>query len=246
MTSVLAGLVAGGLDGGDHDFDGVARCRRATARSRPRRRRWWKACVRPAPSSGRGRPRRPSAAPRRSDAAPTGMTMNSWKSVESLRVLAAVEDVEHRHGQAVRRRSAEVAVERQPRRRRGGARRRPAIRREWRSRPGSTCSACRRGRSSRWSSARWSYARQPGDGRAMRVVDVRDGFQHALAAVALRVAVAQLQRLVAPVLAPDGTAARPTAPSVSVTSTSSGRVAAGVEDLAGANGFNLHEIPLLL
>ena len=96
-------------------------------------------------SAGRSRHRPRSASLKVST--PTGMTMNSWKSRGVLGVLAAVEDVEHRHGQRPRPDAAEVAIQRQVvrRGRRVGAR--PATRPGWRSRRARPCSACRRARS---------------------------------------------------------------------------------------------------
>ena len=67
-------------------------------------------------------------------------------------VLAAVEDVHHRHGQDLGVGAAEVAVERQADRRRRRRGRRPATRRGWRWRRACPCSACRRARAAagRW------------------------------------------------------------------------------------------------
>ena len=104
---------------------------------------------RAASSSARGRPRRPCAAPRRSVGAPTGTTMNSWKSTllsacaPPLRtfIIGTGSDV----GAPRRRGSGTAAGPPRPRRR---ARRR-ARRRGSRSRRGAPCSACRRGRSAR-------------------------------------------------------------------------------------------------
>ena len=61
---------------------------------------------------------------------------------------------------------------------------------------------------------------QPDDRFADLGIDVLDRVQHALAEVALRVAVAQFDRLRAPVEAPEGTAARPITPDSSSTSAS--------------------------
>ena len=47
------------------------------------------------------------------DAAPTGISMNSWKSMELLGVRTAVEHVEHRHGQDVGVGAADGPVERE-------------------------------------------------------------------------------------------------------------------------------------
>jgi hypothetical protein len=59
-----------------------------------------------------------------------------------------------------------------------------------------------------------------GEGLEDLAVDRRDRLRDTLAAEALGIAVAQLAASWAPVEAPDGTAARPNAPSSSVTSTS--------------------------
>ena len=58
------------------------------------------------------------SAPQRSASAklgaPTGITMNSWKSIGVVGMRAAVEDVHHRHRQQVRLDPADIAVKRQP------------------------------------------------------------------------------------------------------------------------------------
>ena len=111
------------------------------------------------------------------------------------RVLAAVEDVEHRHRQQPRRRSAEIAEEWHARRRRGSARvgQRDAedgVRAE---------TALVLGPVERDQLAierRLISGGHAADLRLDLAVDVDDRVAHALAAVALAVAVAQLDRLV--------------------------------------------------
>ena len=68
-----------------------------------------------------------------------------------------------------------------------------------------------------------------------RLIHVGDRLEHALAAVPRLIAVAQLQRLVDPVEAPDGTFADPVAPPSSATSTSTVGIPARVEDLPRAD-----------
>ncbi len=79
----------------------------------------------------------------------------------------------------------------------------------------------------------------PGDYRRDELVHIGDGFEHALAAVAVRVAVAQLQRLVDA----GGGAGRDGGAARGAVAQNHFRlyrgVAAGVQDLAGANGADL-------
>ena len=111
-------------------------------------------------------------------------------------VRAAVDDVHQRDGQVTRADAAEVAVERQLVRRRPPRARPPSRRRGSRSRRGSTCSACRRARSAPRRPRPDRVASMPMSVGRDHVADVLDRLQHALAEVALRVAVAQLERLV--------------------------------------------------
>ena len=111
-------------------------------------------------------------------------------------MLAAVEDVHHRHRQPRRAGAAEIGVERQlaptaPRRAPP-----PSTRRGWRSRRACPCSACRRGRSSARRSRAWRVGSRPTSAGAILSTTLATAFVHALAAVARLVAVAQLDRLV--------------------------------------------------
>ena len=80
---------------------------RARARTRPRRRR----AVADAPLQEQRLERVEHSVPQRSasenDAAPTGVSMNSWSSSSLSRVRAAVDHVHHRHRQHVGVRAAE-------------------------------------------------------------------------------------------------------------------------------------------
>ena len=114
----------------------------------------------------------------------------------ALGVLAAVDHVHHRHRQrrrATGRRDTGTAARRAtpPRRARPRATR-PAAR----SRRGSPCSACRRARCIVRSISRCEVASIPSIAGPMISLTARDRFEHALAAVALGIAVAQLDRLV--------------------------------------------------
>ena len=151
--------------------------------------------------------------------APAGTTMNSWRSIELSRVRAAVDDVHHRHGQRRASVAAEVAVERERRPRRRPPSRPRARRRGSRSRRAAPCSASRRARSAARRAPRWSSASTPRTAARDLAAHVRDRARDALAAAGLA-AVAQLDRLVRAGRRARRTAARPTAPDSSSTSTS--------------------------
>ena len=51
---------------------------------------------------------------------PTGWIMNSWMSIGIVGMLAAIDDVHHRHRQGAGIDAADIAVERQTEIRRGG------------------------------------------------------------------------------------------------------------------------------
>ena len=154
------------------------------------------------------------------DGAPTGTTMNSWKSTRVVGVGAAVEDVHHRHRQHVRGLAAEVAPQRQALL--GGAprARRPARRRGSRWRRGATCSACRRGRSARGRAPPGRSRRCP----SMRLGDLAVDVGRPPSSRPCRPSASPPSRSSmasnSPVDAPDGTAARPGAPERRTSSTS--------------------------
>ena len=101
-------------------------------------------------------------------------------------VRAAVEDVHHRHGQHVGVDAADVAVERAGRARRRRPWPRPATRRGWRWRPGGPCCRCRRASSSMPVDVALVERVEADERVGDLVVDVVDGVEHALAAVAGR------------------------------------------------------------
>ena len=170
-------------------------------------------------AAARGRPRRRSAAPPRTSRAPAGTTMNSCRSIEFCGVRAAVDHVQHRHGQRHRRLAAEVAEERDARRRPPAPSRPRARRRGSRSRRAGPCSACRRARSAR---------RRAPPGRARRARAPRRASSPFTFATAMRTPLPPQSASPSrsstaswtPVEAPEGTAARPSAPDSSRTSTS--------------------------
>lgn len=133
-------------------------------------------------------------------------------------VRAAVQDVHHRHRQQVRVRAAQVAEERQVAGLGGGVGDGEGDAEDGVGAEGACC-RWRPGRTwpGRSGAARWRRSDQL---RADLLDDGEDGLLHALALVAARVTVAQLDGLEAPVEAPDGTAARPVLPSSRPTSTS--------------------------
>ena len=163
--------------------------------------------------------------------------MNSWMSTSVSACDAAVDDVHHRDGQHVRVRAADVAEQRQARRSRRPPWRRRARRRGSRWRRGAPCWGCRRGRSApgRRGAARWRRSRgsrgrsRPRPRRRpSRRPCRRSGSSPSRSSTASK----------APVEAPEGTAARATVPSSRRDLDLDGRVAAGVEDLAGDDGVD--------
>ena len=208
--------------------------RRGRARSRPRRRPPSRARARAAPSSARGRPRRRSAAPRRTSSAPAGTTMNSCRSIEFSACAPPLITFIIGTGSVRALVAAEVAVERDAGLGRGGlrggerdaedrVRAEPALvrraveldQRAGRAPPGRR----RRGRARRRRSRR-SRSRPPASTPLPPY-----------AAPPSRSSTASCT----PVEAPDGTAARPSAPDSSRDVDLDGRVAARVEDLAGVD-----------
>ena len=145
--------------------------------------------------------------------------MNSCRSIEFVGVHAAVDHVHHRHGQrrrARRRRDSGRATARHPPRRPSRPR---ARRRESRSRRGAPCSACRRARSA--PVERLLVGRvEPDDG--VGDLAVRRSRPPASRPCRRRRSPPSRSSTASctPVDAPEGTAARPTAPDSSSTSTS--------------------------
>ncbi len=150
-------------------------------------------------------------------------------------VLAAVDDVGHRHGQDPGVGAAEVAVERQAVRGGGGLGGGQARRRGWRWRRASPCSAVPSAAIIARSRPTWSAGVAADDDLGQRAVDVGDGLGDALAEVARLVAVAELDGLVDAGAGArgDGGAAERAVGQDDVDL--DGRVAAAVEDLAAAD-----------
>ena len=159
--------------------------------------------------------------------------MNSCRSIEFVRVHAAVDHVHHRHRQRRRVLAAEVAEERGPASAAAAfalASETPRIafapRRPLFGVPSSSIS--------RRSSASWSVASSPATAAAISPLTFATACRHALAAVRVA-AVAQLDRLVdaGGGAGRDGRPAGRARPSDDLHL--DGRVAAGVEDLAGVD-----------
>ena len=135
-------------------------------------------------------------------------------------MLAAVQDVEHRHGQDPGAGPAEVAVQRQVVRRRRGMGAASGHAEDGVGPELGPCSASRRARSARRRCPAWSAASAPIRFGAITSITLATAFRTPLppkrALSPSRSSTASL----APVEAPDGTAARPTDPSASTTSTS--------------------------
>ena len=194
---VLARLVAGLLDRLDDDAPAPPRRPADRARSRPRRRRRSTPCDRAAASSACGTPRRRRAAPRRRSAAPLGTIMNSWKSSELSACAPPLMMFISGTGSTRASGPAEVLVERQRRARR--PRRAPTAIETPSIAFAPTLPLFGRavGRQHRRVEARPDRTRRARRPPGPSIVgDVLAGLAHALAEVALLVAVAQLERLV--------------------------------------------------
>jgi hypothetical protein len=134
-------------------------------------------------------------------------------------VLAAVEDVEHGDGEGLGAGAAEVAVEGQARGLGGG--RATAIETPRMAlAPSSALLGVPSSSIISASMPSWSRASMPSMAGAMRVVDVLDGLEDALAQVQALSPSRSSTASFSPVEAPEGTAARPMAPPRGTTSTS--------------------------
>ena len=155
-----------------------------------------------------------------------------------VRVRAAVDDVHHRHRQLERAVAAEVAVEPPAARRRLGVRR---AQRHREDRVGAEAALVRRAVDLDQARVERRLVGEglPDQGRAQLAIDVGDGVAHALAEVAVGIAVAQLDRLTG---AGGGARGHRRAAARAVGEHHvglDGRVAARVEDLAGVEVTNL-------
>ena len=160
-------------------------------------------------------------------------------------VLAAVEDVHHRHRQAHGADAAEIGVERQFRRCGRRARHRHRDAEDGVGARACPCSACRRASIISASISAWRAGSRPIKRGSDCLIDVGDGLEHALAAVARLVAVAKLHRLV---LARRGAGRHGGGRDRSVVEAHAnpdGRISPGIEDLERLNGCDFrHPCPL--
>ena len=129
-----------------------------------------------------GRPRRPCGCPRRSDLAPMGMTMNSWKSILLSACLPPLMMLAIGTGRTRALAPADVAVERQPVRGGGGLGGGQADAEDGVGAELPLVRRCRRRRSARGRGPTWSAGVAADDHLGQRVVDVGDGLGDALAA----------------------------------------------------------------
>ena len=208
------------------------RCCRGWGRSRPRRRR---AVARPFSSSTFLRAWKVSAPKRSASREGRGAHRHDHEFLDVdvvVGVGAAVEHVHHGHRQGAGADAAEVLVERQAHRLGGGLGHGQRDAQDGVGAQLALVGRCRPARCMIRSMRTWSVASMP-TSSSSRSLHVVDGLEHALAAVAVLVAVAQFDRLV---LAGRGAAGHGGPADAAVLQEDidlDGGVAAGVEDLAG-------------
>ena len=148
-----------------------------------------------APSSACGRSPTPMRRPSAKIGAPTGMIMNSWKSIGLSACAPPLMMFIIGTGSSRADGAADIAVERQAGRDRPPPWRPRARRRGWRWRRAAPCSACRRARSSSRRSATWSSASMPPSASKISPLTASTALRTPLPPIARLVAVAQFDRL---------------------------------------------------